>query len=175
MKRKKEPPDDASEEEGRVNSSTVRCSLTKALKNPAVWKPRIEDAVRRTSRLSYLTTLLVNAHLTRLCSEDLPVPVIDRDFVYHASAVVCDYPLLRRFPQTLSELTILRGSVVERSKPAVTQDGCSVVVTKEGDLRLDARRRIFVQKPKKDDENKHYRTQPHDINFTRARPTSVDC
>ena len=127
---------------------TVRCSLTKALKNPTLWKPRIEDVVRRTSRLSYLTTLLIDAHLTRLCSEDLPIPDIDRDFVYHASGVVCDYPLLRRFPRHLDGVTIRQGSVVQRSKPAVTQNGYLVAVEDEGGLRLDARGRIQVKKLK---------------------------
>lgn len=142
MKRKKEPPDD----DDRANCSTVRCSLTKALKQPSLWKPRIEDAVRRTSRLSYLTTILIDAHLTQLCSENKPVPAIDRHFVYHATAVVCDYPLLRRFPKQMSRVAIRGGKVVERSKPAVTEDDCSVVVS-EGRLQLDARGNIRVKKP----------------------------
>ena len=145
MKRKKEPPDDPTEEEDRANCSTVRCSLTKALKQPALWKPRIEDAVRRTSRMSYLTTLLIDAHLTQLCSENKPVPAIDRHFVYHATAVVCDYPLLRRFPRHMSRVTIRDGKVLERSKPAVTQDGCSVDVS-EGRLKLDSRGNVRVKK-----------------------------
>ena len=72
------------------------------------------------------------------------MPAIDRHFVYHAT-VVRDYPLLK-IPGQMSRVTIRDGKVLERSKPAVTQDGCSVDVS-EGRLKLDSRGNVRVKKP----------------------------
>ena len=83
-----EPAEPEGEKGEKVRLSTVRCSLTGALIDPES-KPIIEDAVRRTSLISYLTTLLIQAYLTYLCARDRPIPTIDHHFIYHASAVVC--------------------------------------------------------------------------------------
>ena len=80
MKRKKDSPPD------ELMHSTV-CPLQAACVPPS--KRRIEDAVHRTSKLTYCTALLIDAHLTRLCSEHRPLPQINRDFIYHASGRRC--------------------------------------------------------------------------------------
>lgn len=115
--KRKEPPD----KRGQVFHTTLRCSLGGRLRDHK-WRGIFEDAVNRTSRTMYLTTLLINAHFLRLCECGSPLPEkINQTFIYRCSSAVSagasskwgkeDPELLRTYNQVFADASYEAPSI----------------------------------------------------------------
>ena len=131
--KRKEPPD----KRGQVFHTTLRCSLGGRLRDHK-WRGIFEDAVNRTSRTMYLTTLLINAHFVRLCECGSPLPEkINQTFIYRCSSAVSagasskwgkeDPELLRTYNQVFADASYEAPSISGLSQ--TRNECCRLLVT----------------------------------------------